>query len=61
VQNFVEQQRMLAARRMLVEARLSVKEIAHAVGFEDPFYFSRRFTRQFGVSPTGLRDAHGMI
>jgi AraC-like DNA-binding protein len=29
-----------------------VKEIAAAVGYEDPLYFSRAFRRYFGRSPT---------
>ena len=35
--------------------RLSVSEVATAVGFTDPLYFSRAFHRFAGVSPTELR------
>ncbi len=32
-----------------------VAEIAQAIGFDDPFYFSRIFNRQIGVSPSIYR------
>jgi AraC-like DNA-binding protein len=34
----------------------SVSEIAYAVGFNSLSYFSRRFKKHFGVSPTSYRD-----
>jgi AraC-like DNA-binding protein/quercetin dioxygenase-like cupin family protein len=61
VMQYVNQQRLLHARRLLVEGRLNVKEVAHAVGFDDPFYFSRRFTRYFGMTPSVVRNGQGMI
>ena len=51
----VETQRLLAAHRLLSEGRLNVNEAARAVGFEDQFYFSRRFKRHFGFAPSQLR------
>lgn len=47
---------LLEARRLLLYSNLSVGEIADAVGFEDPAYFSRFFTRHVGVSPRGFRE-----
>lgn len=46
---------LLEARRLLLYSNLSVGEIADAVGFEDPAYFSRFFARHVGVSPRGFR------
>ncbi|MGE4490284.1 MAG: PocR ligand-binding domain-containing protein [Kiritimatiellales bacterium] len=34
-----------------------VADIAAAVGFEDPLYFSRIFRKHIGVSPSGYRDS----
>ncbi|NWK99005.1 AraC family transcriptional regulator [Sphingobium lactosutens] len=48
---------LLEARRLLVYSQLSVTEIAYAVGFEDPAYFSRFFTRHIGQSPKAWRDS----
>jgi transcriptional regulator GlxA family with amidase domain len=53
---FVTRHRLLEARRLLVQGRLSVKEVAFQVGFNDPFHFSRLFTRNFGVAPSRLRN-----
>jgi len=43
------------ACRMLVETPLSIKEIAQALGFDDPLYFSRRFHQLTGMPPTEYR------
>jgi len=34
----------------------SVSEVATAVGYNDPLYFSKAFKRVFGVCPTSIRD-----
>lgn len=47
------------AALMLVDGRLTVAAIAAAVGFEDPYYFSRVFRQHFGRSPAQYRDAAG--
>jgi AraC-like DNA-binding protein len=49
-----QQVRLTRARELLVSTRRSVKEAAGEVGFADPLYFSRAFTRRFGVSPSSL-------
>jgi two-component system response regulator YesN len=46
--------RLETAQRMLKERKQSVKEIAYAVGYHDPNYFSRIFKKFKGVSPTHL-------
>ena len=48
---------LLEARRMLLYSQLSVTDIAYAVGFEDPAYFSRFFTRHVGQPPRSWRAA----
>jgi len=40
----------------LLRSGTSVKEAALAAGFSDPAYFSRVFTRQFGVPPSRWRE-----
>jgi AraC family transcriptional activator of pobA len=35
---------------------LSVKEIGAGLGFDDPAYFSRFFTKRTGVPPTVFRQ-----
>jgi len=43
------------ARRDLAYSSLSVKEIALTLGFSDPSYFSRFFTKHAGMSPSDFR------
>lgn len=52
-QEYLTTLRLEKARQLLSEKnlRLSVNEVAFAVGFNDPLYFSRAFRRAFGVSP----------
>lgn len=46
---------MREARRHLAYTNLNVSTIAYMLGFADPAYFSRVFTRALGVSPRGFR------
>jgi AraC-like DNA-binding protein len=55
VRHFVLHHRLLWARRLLIEGRLNVSEVAYAVGFNDPHYFSRCFTNQFSIAPSLVR------
>jgi len=49
---FVHRERALLAYRLIREQGLSVKQAAAAVGFADPFHFSRVFKRVLGVPPS---------
>ena len=44
------------AVELLLTTNVKVEKIAHEVGFEDPFYFSRRFKEKKGVAPTNYRN-----
>ena len=44
--------------RLLVETKLSVKEIAQQLGFADPFYFSRKFHLLMGMPPFEYRKKY---
>ncbi|MBK8967264.1 MAG: response regulator [Lewinellaceae bacterium] len=47
--------RLQNARRLLNQPELNVSEVAYAVGFDDPKYFSRVFSEEFGVAPSEAR------
>ncbi|MGB6451607.1 MAG: helix-turn-helix domain-containing protein [Steroidobacteraceae bacterium] len=47
---------LLEAKRQLVYTVMPVAEIAYRLGFDDPAYFSRFFTRRAGVSPRAYRS-----
>ncbi len=46
--NFI---RITQAENMMKNSNFTVAEIAEAVGFNDPFYFSRIFKKSYGLSP----------
>jgi len=50
--------KMARARTLLDTTALSVTEIAAAVGYADPLYFSRHFRRVHGLNPTQYRAHH---
>jgi len=50
------QMKMQKATQQLDFTDHSVKEIAFSMGFDDPHYFSRRFTKVIGMSPTKYRS-----
>ncbi len=52
---FVERQRLAHAKHMLEMSDLTLKQIAHQLGFSTPFYLSLRFKQLFGVSPRQYR------
>ncbi len=44
------------ACQFLLFTQLRIKEIAYKLGIEDPYYFSRMFTKIMGVSPNEYRN-----
>jgi AraC family transcriptional regulator of arabinose operon len=55
-QRFIETQRMSAATQLLEHTRRPVAWVAAEVGYPDPLYFSTRFRRRAGLSPTAYRQ-----
>src|SRR5215469_3260039 len=47
--------RMQQACRLFDSTSLNVKEVAAALGYDDPFYFSRAFKAIHRVAPSGYR------
>lgn len=58
-QQYVERERMTRADMFLRTTDRAIADIARDVGFDDPLYFSRRFRRWHGVSPSEFRARHG--
>jgi len=46
---------VLEAKKQLKFSNKTVREIAFELGFEDPAYFSRLFSKNAGISPTQYR------
>jgi YesN/AraC family two-component response regulator len=53
---YVTKVRMDKAKEYLRESRKTIGEIACAVGYPDPLYFSRVFAKETGLSPREYRD-----
>ena len=47
------------ARRYLTHTSFSISEVAYALNFEDPAYFSRLFRKHTGLSPKQFRAQYG--
>ena len=56
---FIRNYRLDIAKKMITEnvANRNITEIAYRVGFNDPKYFTRCFTKQYGVSPSSYKDS----
>lgn len=48
---------LLESKRNLTYTSMSVKEVAHLLGFSDPGYFARFFAKNTGLSPSEFRVA----
>lgn len=44
------------AKRLFTYEKLSVKEVAYALGFNDPFYFSNFFKKHTTISPKSYKE-----
>ncbi len=53
----VQRLRVQAARGLLADIRLSIKEVAARTGFHDTYHFSKAFRRVDGLSPLHYRQA----
>jgi AraC family transcriptional regulator of adaptative response / methylphosphotriester-DNA alkyltransferase methyltransferase len=51
--------RMDRAAEMLRQRGLTVREIAHRVGYRQPAQFAKAFRRHHGVSPSSFRNGRG--
>lgn len=47
--------RMERAKRLLLDPEIAVKAVAAQIGYNDPHYFTKAFTKEEGVTPTVFR------
>ena len=50
--HFIRSIRLQKAKELMQTTDLTVSEIAYDVGFNDPNYFSRTFSQEFGIAPS---------
>lgn len=53
---YVRIKRMEKAKELLLTTDMDMAHIAQAVGYADPFHFSRNFRKTVGISPRGYRQ-----
>lgn len=58
VSYWIQQEVMLEAKRLLYYSQLTVKEIAHNLGYTDHSYFSRFFRKVTGISAVAFRELY---
>ncbi|MGF7045592.1 ABC-type Fe3+-hydroxamate transport system substrate-binding protein [Paenibacillus sp. DS2015] len=49
--DYVTEVRVNCAKQIMVQSDARLQDIAHQVGYNDEFYFSRKFKQEVGVSP----------
>lgn len=52
---YILNKRLIESQRLLLDSRMTVKEIAYAVGFENENYFSEFFSAKVGISALKFR------
>jgi AraC-like DNA-binding protein len=55
--NWAMERRLRSARVLLEDRNLSIGEVAHHLGYPDPFSFSKQFKAKEGISPSQWRSA----
>ncbi|MGG1878847.1 AraC family transcriptional regulator [Paenibacillus cisolokensis] len=56
--DYLGQVRMKKAKQLMLGSDSLLKEVAHSVGYKDEFYFSRKFKKAFGLSPSEYMRTH---
>jgi transcriptional regulator GlxA family with amidase domain len=61
VKEFVRSIRLKRAAQLLLERKMTVSEIAFAVGFRDLSHFRKSFSREFGMSASDYVRCNGAV
>lgn len=57
LRHYADHRRIELAKQQLLDPARPMKQVAYALGFADPYHFSKVFRRVTGMSPTGFRRA----
>jgi AraC-like DNA-binding protein len=57
-QKYLMRLKMNKAASLLLNTNLTVAQISHSLGFEDPYHFSRVFKKNHEISPRNYRQSH---
>ncbi|MFB9279509.1 AraC family transcriptional regulator [Cohnella cellulosilytica] len=50
--DYVTEARLNQAKRMIAQSDMKLSDVAHQVGYQDEFYFSRKFKQTTGLTPS---------
>ena len=53
---YIHNSRMVLAKKLLLDTKKSIKEIAYEIGFSSPQHFSKSFKTTFDVTPNSIRE-----
>ncbi|WP_235296479.1 helix-turn-helix transcriptional regulator [Portibacter marinus] len=56
VMEFVRRERLRMASNLLISTEQSINTISRKCGFESPSYFTKAFTKIYGIAPTSYRN-----
>ena len=56
ISDYIQEQRMKKAKKLLLETDSMISDIASAVGYADAIYFTRAFKRETGMTPKKYRE-----
>ncbi|OUS00131.1 hypothetical protein A9Q86_11875 [Flavobacteriales bacterium 33_180_T64] len=56
--NIIKESKLLEAKRMLSNQNISIKEVAYALGFDDPTYFTKYFKKGTSYTPRAFQKAY---
>ena len=56
VNNLIKEIRIRRASQLLRKSEMNISEIAYAIGFSDPLYFSKFFKKEVGTAPKYFRQ-----
>ncbi len=51
---FIKETRLQEAAKLILNSNLNASEISYKVGFSSPSYFSKCFSKYYGVTPRGI-------
>lgn len=56
ISDFIKQIRLEKAKELLLKTNIPINEVAYKVGYSDANYFSRSFSKIYGLPPSQFRQ-----
>lgn len=61
IYGYYQKNRMMKAKNLLLQGKLSIKEVGKEVGYSNLSHFANAFRKEFGLLPSQLVDKDGII